>query len=135
MTPDIQAWNEAQGPAAPICAALAAEISAALPDASARLYHGAPVWFLNDNPITGYSVKKSGVQLLFWSGQSFPAPGLKPTGKYKAAEALYASAEQIDGASLALWLDQARKIQWDYANIIRRKGVLDWLVRPEGPTA
>lgn len=132
MTPDIHAWNAARGPATPICTALAAEISAALPDASARLYHGAPVWFLKDNPITGYSVKKSGVQLLFWSGQSFPAPGLKPTGNYKAAEAVFASLDQIDPAALRTWLDQARRIQWDYANIVKRKGVLEWLVRPEG---
>ena len=59
-----------------ICDALRTAIASALPDAEAKVWHAHPVWFLNGNPITGYSKLKSCIRLLFWSGQSFAAPGL-----------------------------------------------------------
>ena len=86
-----------------------------------------PVWFLDGNPVVGYSKLKGGVRLLFWSGQSFASPGLRPEGKFKAAEARFASADQIDVAALRGWLRECREIQWDYKNIVRRKGVLERL--------
>lgn len=133
MTPDIQAHNHRQ-PAEwqAICDLLARDISAALPDAEAKIWHGAPVWFLNGNPVTGYWVRKAHVQLLFWSGQSFGECALRPEGSFRAAEARLTDVAQIDRAALARWLGKARTIQWDYKNIVRRRGVLEWLVRPDG---
>lgn len=67
------------------------------------------------------------MRLLFWSGQSFDEPGLRPEGKFKAAEARYTDAAQIDTDDLERWLKKSRAIQWDYKNIIKRKGVLERL--------
>jgi hypothetical protein len=132
MTPDTLAYTQRQPPEwQEICTALAQGITAGLPEASARIYHSAPVWFLNDNPIVGYWVRKAHVQLLFWSGQSFTTPGLQPEGKFKAAEARITSAARIDGALLQGWLAEARTKQWDYKNIVKRRGVLEWLGPPE----
>jgi len=85
------------------------------------------VEFLDGNPVVGYSRLKGGVRLLFWSGQSFTEPGLKPEGSFKAAEARYAAVDQVDSERLRRWLVQAREIQWDYKNIVRRKGQLERL--------
>ena len=49
------------------------------------MWHAHPVWFLDGNPVVGYSKLKDCVRLLFCSGQSFAQPGLKPEGKFKAA--------------------------------------------------
>jgi hypothetical protein len=57
--------------------------------------------------------------------QSFDEPGLKPEGKFKAAEAHYADTSQIKPADLARWLKKAKTIQWDYKNIVKRKGKLE----------
>jgi hypothetical protein len=107
-----------------ICDALAARIARALPDAEGKVWHGHPVWFLQGNPIVGYGRLKDCVRLLFWSGQSFAAEGLKKEGSFKAAEARYASVDQIDARQLDRWLAEARAVQWDYKNIARRKGRL-----------
>ncbi|MBN8630162.1 MAG: DUF1801 domain-containing protein [Rhodobacterales bacterium] len=124
----IDAYHAAQAPEdRAICDALRIAIDRALPDAEAKIWHAHPVWFLNDNPITGYSKLKSCIRLLFWSGQSFAAPGLHPEGSFKAAEARYHSAAEIDPVALDLWLAEARVVQYDYKNIIRNKGRLDRL--------
>src|SRR5690606_35132697 len=54
-----------------ICDALAEEINRGLPEAESKIWHAHPVWFLEGNPIVGYSKLKNCVRLLFWSGQSF----------------------------------------------------------------
>ena len=95
-----------------------------MPEADAKVWHAHPVWFLNENPIVGYSKLKSCVRLMFWSGQSFDAPGLAASGTFKAAEARYTAPDQIDAPLLARWLADARAIQWDYKNIRKRKGGL-----------
>ena len=126
----IDAYHAAQAPEdRAICDALRSAIDRALPDAEAKVWHAHPVWFLNGNPITGYSKLKSCIQLLFWSGQAFAAPGLSPEGNFKAAEARYRSVAEIDAAALDLWLAEARVVQYDYKNIMRNKGRLDRLVR------
>lgn len=107
-----------------ICNRLAQTINDGLPEAESKVWHGHPVWFLDSNPITGYAVRKESVQLLFWSGQSFDEPGLKPEGSFKAAEVRYTSPEQIDVADLERWLQKAKEIQWDYKNIVKRRGEL-----------
>lgn len=110
-----------------ICEALRRQIDRALPEAASKVWHAHPVWFLEDNPVVGYSKLKGCVRLLFWSGQSFVAPGLAPEGKFKAAEARYTSAAEIDAARLKAWLAEARDVQWDYKNIVKRKGRLERL--------
>jgi hypothetical protein len=103
------------------------EINRRLPQAENKLWHGHPVWFLDGNPIVGYSLRKCGLNLMFWSGQSFDEPDLKKEGKFKAAEICYTTASQVDTASLKRWLEKAQTIQWDYKNIVKRKGQLERL--------
>jgi hypothetical protein len=102
---------------------LANEIDSNLPKAENKIWHKHPVWFLDGNPIVGYSKLKDSVRLLFWSGQSFEEACLRPEGSFKAAEVRYISAEQVNTKDLKRWLDKAKKIQWDYKNIVKRKGV------------
>ena len=128
MHQDIRAYNESlTSPNREICQQLADEIDRALPEAESKIWHAHPVWFLDGNPIVGYSKLKDCVRLLFWSGQSFTAGGLKPEGKFKAAEARFTLPDQIDSMELAGWLAESREIQWDYKQIIRRKGRLERL--------
>jgi hypothetical protein len=106
---------------------LAQEIDRGLPGAENKVWHAHPVWFLSGNPIVGYSKLKDCVRLLFWSGQSFEEPGLSKEGKFKAAEARFTAADQVDTDDLQRWLAKARAIQWDYRNLVRRKGRLERL--------
>ncbi|MET0944961.1 MAG: DUF1801 domain-containing protein [Flavobacterium sp.] len=107
-----------------ICNQLAIIINEHLPDAENKIWHAHPVWFLDGNPIVGYSKLKNNVRLLFWSGQSFDEEKLSNEGSFKAAEFRYTSSEQINEEDLKRWLNKAREIQWDYKNIVKRKGVL-----------
>ncbi|HVU16111.1 MAG TPA: DUF1801 domain-containing protein [Candidatus Didemnitutus sp.] len=121
-------YNESQLPQdREICELLAREIERNLPEAENKIWHAHPVWFLDANPIVGYSKLKGCVRLLFWSGQTFDEPELKREGTFKAAEKRFTSVNQVDAASLKRWLAKARKIQWDYKNIVRRKGHLERL--------
>lgn len=125
MHPDTKAYNRAQAPGdRAICQLLAKLIDTGLPDAENKVWHAHPVWFLDGNPIVGYSKLKDSVRLLFWSGQSFKEKGLEKEGTFKAAEARYTAVDQVDAAKLARWLAEARDVQWDYKNIVRRKGKL-----------
>lgn len=100
---------------AAICKALHAEIDDALPKATSKIWHGSPVWFIGENPIVGYNVtSKRGVNLLFWSGQSFGDPALRPAGKFKAAQVQFTDASQIDPRTLRRWLKCAGTDIWDY---------------------
>jgi hypothetical protein len=109
------------------CELLAQEIDRALPEAENKVWHAHPVWFLEGNPVVGYSKLKGCVRLLSWSGQSFSTPGLRPEGTFKAAEARFTSAEQVDLPLLRRWLAESREVQWDYRNIVRRRGRLERL--------
>lgn len=114
-----------------ICDLLAQEISQHLPEAENKIWHRHPVWFLEGNPIVGYSKLKDCIRLLFWSGQSFEEKGLADEGSFKAAEARYTSVGEVNTKDLKRWLGKARKIQWDYKNIVKRRGVLEKLVWPK----
>ena len=128
MHPDTKAYNQKLEPSdKKISDLLAKEISRGLPEAENKIWHAHPVWFLDGNPVAGYSKLKHCMRLLFWSGQSFDEPGLAPEGKFKAAEARYTSVDQVDVQALQRWLTKARDIQWDYKNIVRRKGKLERL--------
>lgn len=129
MHPDTANYNNALSAAErEVCNLLARAIDANLPGAENKIWHRHPVWFLDGNPIVGYSKLKGCVRLLFWSGQSFDEDGLQPEGSFKAAEARYTAAEPVDVRQLERWLAKARKIQWDYKNIVRRKGKLERLM-------
>lgn len=107
-----------------LCVLLRAEIDKALPKAMSKLWHGGPVWFIDNNPVVGYSVRKVGVTVLFWSGQSFKHPGLNKEGSFKAADMKYLSVTDVKLADLRNWLKECKTIQWDYKNIVRNKGKL-----------
>ncbi|MFC4870507.1 DUF1801 domain-containing protein [Negadavirga shengliensis] len=128
MNKDIQTYNESQSNGdRDICTILSEEITRGLPEAENKIWHAHPVWFLDGNPIVGYSKLKNCIRLLFWSGQSFDEEHLQKEGKFKAAEIRYTSPEQIDKKDLSRWLNKSREIQWDYKNIVKRKGVLERL--------
>lgn len=128
MHPDIHDYNQRQEPGdQAICDLLAETIERHLPEAEGKVWHAHPVWFLDDNPIVGYKKLKHCVRLLFWSGQSFEEEGLQKEGSFKAAEVRYTAVEQVNVKDLERWLGKARDIQWDYRNIVKRKGRLERL--------
>ncbi|TGK50531.1 DUF1801 domain-containing protein [Leptospira kanakyensis] len=128
MSKEIETYNKSQSPTdKEICDLLYQEINLNLPKAEKKIWHAHPVWFLDGNPIVGYSKLKTCIRLLFWSGQSFEGEGLEPEGSFKAAEARYTDVSQIKKKDLKRWLSQSKKIQWDYKNIVKRKGVLERL--------
>ncbi|TNE73387.1 DUF1801 domain-containing protein [bacterium] len=125
MNPDISVYNQHQTELDRlICYRLAAIIDSELKEAESKIWHRHPVWFLDGNPVAGYSKLKSCIRLLFWSGQSFDEPELKNEGSFKAAEFRFTTIEQIDEKQLLSWLKKAREIQWDYKNIVKRRGLL-----------
>jgi hypothetical protein len=129
MNEDILAYNNALSENdKAIVSLLCKEINSSLPKAENKIWHKHPVWFLDGNPIVGYSKLKDSVRLLFWSGQSFEEPGLQPEGSFKAAEARYTNVEQVNKKDLKCWLEKSKKIQWDYKNIVKRKGKLERLM-------
>lgn len=126
--PDIQAYHESLPPDdQKITALLYKEICKHLPEAEKKVWHRHPVWFLEGNPVVGYSRQKAGLNLMFWSGQSFDEPALEKEGKFKAAQIKYTSVKEVNAEDLRRWLEKARDIQWDYKNIVKRKGVLERL--------
>ena len=125
---DIQAYNDRQTTVdKEICDLLATTIDSELTEAERKIWHAHPVWFLDGNPIVGYSKLKDSVRLLFWSGQTFEEEKLKNEGTFKAAEFRYTATDQVDLPDLKRWLRKSREIQWDYKNIVKRKGRLERL--------
>ena len=128
LHPDTNKYNKAQAPEdREICNLLAREIDRHLPDAENKVWHAHPVWFLDGNPIVGYSKLKDCIRLLFWSGQSFDEASLAPEGSFKAAEARYTAEDEISARNLERWLKKSIEIQWAYKNIVKRRGRLEWL--------
>lgn len=129
MHPDILHYNKQQEPAhKAVCDLLADEISKTLPEAENKIWHAHPVWFLDGNPIVGYSKQKPGIRLMFWSGADFEETGLNVVGgKFKDASVFYNDVAEVKKIVLRRWLKKAREIQWDYKNIVRRKGKLERL--------
>ncbi len=104
-----------------ICLELFRLVEANLKQAVGRVWHGQPVWFIDENPVVGYCIKKSGVELLFWSGQSFSEAGLEPVGKHKAAGVNFHNVSELPKKKISVWLKQASLIQWDYANLPKNR--------------
>lgn len=123
LSEEIKAYNSKRSPEEKkICNILAAEIDSGLPDAENKIWHSHPVWFLDGNPIVGYSKQKAGIRLMFWSGESFEEEKLKSgTGKFKDASIFYTLVEQIKVKDIKRWLKKSKSIQWDYKNIAKEK--------------
>ena len=126
MHADIQLYNtNLNSEDKIICDILAREIDSSLPEAESKVWHAYPVWFIDGNPIAGYSKQNPGIRLMFWSGADFEEEGLKVKGvKFKDASIFYNSASEINLEDLKRWLGKSKEIQWDYKNIVKRKGVL-----------
>lgn len=108
LTPEIAA----------VCIALRNVIDTTLPKAKSRIWHGGPVWFIEEHPVVGYSVtSKKAVKLLFWNGQSFEEPALEATGKFKAAQIQFEYVSELDPKNLRRWLKKAGRLIWDYEGI------------------
>ena len=128
MDAETVKYNEALKPQdRKISDLLAREIDKHLPEAENKIWHAHPVWFIDGNPIVGYSKLKDCVRLMFWSGKSFEEDGLTGTGKFMDASARFTSAGEVNVEDLARWLAKSRDIQWDYKNIVKRKGKLERL--------
>ncbi len=128
MNQDILSYNNSLSDKdREICNMLSVAINENFPEEESKIRHGHPVWFLAGNPIVGYSKLKDSVRLLFWSGQSFGETGLSNEGSFKAAEARYTGSDQINLEDLKRWFKKAKEIQWDYKNIVKRRGVLERL--------
>ena len=111
-----------------IATILSEEICKHLPESENKIWHAHPVWFLDGNPIVGYSKEKRGIRLMFWSGKSFNEEKLNVEGeKFQDASIFYNDLNEIDKDDLKRWLEMSREIQWDYKNIVTRKGVLERL--------
>jgi hypothetical protein len=128
MNKEIENYNHTQVTEdIEICDLLAKTMCEGLPEAEHKIWHGHPVWFLDGNPIVGYSKLKTGIRLLFWSGQSFGDDTLQKEGKFKAAAIRYTKLEEVNSKDILRWLNLAEDIQWDYKNLVKRKGVLERL--------
>ncbi|MCA9341520.1 DUF1801 domain-containing protein [Candidatus Saccharibacteria bacterium] len=113
-----------------ICEQLRDIISNNLPRATNKIWHAHPVWFLDGNPIVGFSVQKPGVRLMFWSGADFDESDLQPgSGKFKDASIVYTDVQQINNKDVARWLQKSQTIQWDYKNLVKNKGLLKNKIR------
>ncbi len=126
MNKEIREYNSVMSAAdKKICNLLAKEIGSGLLKAESKVWHRTAVWFLDGNPIVGYSKLKAGISLMFWSGKDFDEPLLTPsTGKFKDARIIYNSVGEVQEKDIKRWLKKAKTIQWDYKNIVKRKGKL-----------
>ena len=127
MNATIQTYNNAQTTTdKEICEMLAKSINSELTEAERKIWHAHPVWFLDGNPIVGYSKQKKGIRLMFWSGADFNEEGLSTRGeKFKDASIFYNNVSEIRLTDLTRWLKTLRVIQWDYKNIVKKKGRLE----------
>ena len=127
MKKEIEEYNQLSEEVE-LCYKLATLIDKHLKNAENKIWHSHPVWFLEGNPIVGYSKQKKGIRLMFWSGADFDEENLNVRGgKFKDASIFYNSAEEIDTADIKRWIEKSKEIQWDYKNIVKRKGKLERL--------
>lgn len=129
MTKEIKAYNAGLGKGdKKIADLLCREIDAGLGEVKGmenKIWYKTPVWFIDGNPIVGYSRQKPGMRLMFWSGADFGEKKLDVVGKkFKDASIFYTDVKEVDTKALAKWLRKSIKIQWDYKNIVKRKGKL-----------
>lgn len=123
---EITSYNNSQSENdAEICGKIAFIIDENLKEADSKIWHAHPVWFLEGNPIVGYSKQKKGIRLMFWSGKSFNEEQLNIEGeKFQDASVFYKNVNEINETDILRWLKKSVEIQWDYKNIVKRKGEL-----------
>ena len=126
---EIKSYNDQQTETdQEVCNLLAFTINNELTEAESKIWHAHPVWFLDGNPVVGYSKQKKGIRLMFWSGADFDEESLiVREGKFKEASIFYNHFSEVNTEDLIRWLKKSRVIQWDYKNIIKRKGKLERL--------
>jgi len=108
---------------------LATAIDAELTEAESKIWHGHPVWFIEKNPIVGFSRQKAGIRLMFWSDADFEDEKLSVRGgKFKDASIFFHNTAQIDTAEIRQWLGKSRTIQWNYRDLVKKKGLLERLI-------
>lgn len=129
MNPDVQKYNnELLHNHKAICDVLAQQINDYLPEAESKIWHAHPVWFLEGNPIVGYSKQKLGIRLMFWSGADFEEEKLGIRGKkFKDASVFYNEISEVNTEDVQRWLKKSKETQWDYKNLVKRKGKLERL--------
>ncbi|MDH6237323.1 DUF1801 domain-containing protein [Cryobacterium sp. CG_9.6] len=95
-------------PIGAIAATLRAKFDAGLPQTSAQLWHGHPVWLQDGIPVAGFKAYASFVTVLFWRGQrvtdasgKLDASGAKEMGSVKLRVA-----EDVDAELFDDWLRQ-----------------------------
>lgn len=130
MNSDIKKYNELQNTnEKEICEELASVINKELNPNESKIWHSHPVWFIDGNPIVGYSKQKKGIRLMFWSGSDFEEEDLNVKGnRFKDASIFFQNVSEIDKDKLEKWLKKSKSIQWDYKNIVKRKGRLERLI-------
>jgi uncharacterized protein YdhG (YjbR/CyaY superfamily) len=130
MPPTIQAYlSNLSEPDRLICDLLFEILNRELPMAESKIWHRHPVWFIQGNPIVGFSKQKKGIRLMFWSGADFEEEALNVRGnKFKDASIFYTDISELDLSALTHWLKKAIIIQWDYKNIVKRKGKLERII-------
>jgi hypothetical protein len=123
---EIQSYNNQQSlKDKEICDLLAKVIEHELIGSESKIWHAHPVWFLDKNPIVGYSNQKKGIRLLFWSGADFDEEKLNVKAqKFKDASVFYNDVAEVNTSDLIRWINKSIEIQWDYKNLIKRKGEL-----------
>jgi hypothetical protein len=129
MNKEIKAYNDIQASGdREICDLLATLIDGELTEAESKIWHAHPVWFLDGNPVAGYNKQKKGIRLMFWSGADFEEAHLSERGeKFKDASIFFNNISEIEAKDVTRWLKKSREIQWDYKNIVKRKGQLQKL--------
>jgi hypothetical protein len=122
----IQAYNNyMEEPYMSICEELFRIINSNLKPSESKIWHAHPVWFIDENPIVGYSKQKRGIRLMFWSGKTFDESLLSVVGeKFQDASIFYNSVDEISAEDVVRWLSKSIEIQWDYKNVVKRKGEL-----------
>lgn len=84
------------------------------------MWHGSPVWFIDENPVVGYKATVKAVGLLFWNGQAFDEPALSPVGKYRSAHAVFSDAAEIDPEVVRRWLKKAGADVFDSTTFFKK---------------
>src|SRR5687768_5538766 len=114
MSKEISAYNDKQSAGdKEIGDQLATMIDKELTGSESKIWHAHPVWFLDGNPIVGYSKQKAGIRLMFWSGADFEEDDLSVRGKkFKDASVFYTNLSEIKAKDVKRWLKKAREIQW-----------------------
>ncbi len=86
---------------------LRAVIDSALPDATASIWHGQPVWMRDKSPLAGFKAYSTYVTFMIWNGKSISdSTGRLQPGSRVATVKLHAPSD-IDHEAFTGWLKAA----------------------------